>query len=59
MLSRAHQIVQLNRGDALIDTRDDLLGDGSSVNEFRVHTIAETGNTRSDLVKLYPLFAVV
>ena len=54
-----YQIIQLNSGDALIDTRDDLLGNGSGVNVFRVQAIAEAGNTCSDLVELYPLFAVV
>ena len=58
-LVEAYQIVKLDGGYTLVDTRDDLLRDGSSVNVFRIQAIAQAGNTCSDLVELYPLFAVV
>lgn len=55
----AYQIVQLNGGDALVDARNNLLRDGSSIDVFCVQAIAQAGNTCSDLVELYPLFAIV
>ena len=58
-LVEAYQIVKLDGGYTLVDTRDDLLRDGSSVNVFRIQAIAQAGDTCSDLVELYPLFAVV
>ena len=59
MLGQAYQVVQLYGGDALIDTRDNLLRDGSSVDMFGIQAIAQTGNACSDLVELHSLFAVV
>ena len=58
-LVEAYQVVKLDGGYALVDTRDDLLRNGSSVNVFRIQAIAQAGYTCSDLVELYPLFAVV
>ena len=59
MFGRAYQVVQLDSGDALIDTRNNLLCDGSSVDVFCVQAIAQAGNACSDLVELHSLFAVV
>ena len=58
-LVEAYQIVKLDGRYALVDTRDDLLRDGSSVNVFGIQAIAQAGNTSSDLIELYPLFTVV
>ena len=58
-VGRAYQVIELDSGDALIDTRDNLLGDGSGVDVFGVQAIAQTGNACRNLVELYSLFTIV
>lgn len=49
---RAHQVVQLDGGNALVNTRDDLLCDSSRIDMVRIKTIAQSRDTRSDFVEL-------
>jgi hypothetical protein len=59
MLASPYQVVQFNCCHALVHARDDLLGNGSRVDMFRVEAIAEPGDTGSDLVELYAFFASI
>lgn len=54
-----YQIVQFNRCDALVHARDDLLGDGSSIDVLGVEPIAKPGDTSGDLVELYAFFSSI
>ena len=54
-----YQIVKLYSGDALVHARDDLLGDGSSVDVVRVEAITQPGDASSDLVELNALLASI
>jgi hypothetical protein len=54
-----YQVVQLDGGDTLVDTRDNLLGDSSSVDMFRVKAITESRYTSRDFIELYAFFASV
>lgn len=54
-----YQVVELDGRDSLVDARDDLLSDGSSVDMFRIETIAQSRHTCSDLVELHAFFASV
>lgn len=54
-----YQIVQLYSGDALVHARNDLLGDGSSVNMVWVETITQSGDPCSDLIELDVLLASI
>jgi hypothetical protein len=54
-----YQVVQLDGVDTLVDTRDDLLRDSSSINVIRVEAITKPRHTGSDLVELHAFFASV
>jgi len=54
-----YQVVQLNGANTLVDTRDDLLCDSSSINMLRIKAVAKSRDTRSDLIELYAFFASV
>lgn len=54
-----NQIVQLDCGDASIDTRDDLLSDCDGVYMVHIKAITESGDTCCDLVELDTLLASV
>ena len=59
MMYQTYKIVKLNGSDALVDSRDDLLSDGSGINMLSIKAIAETRDTSSDLVKLNTLLASI
>jgi hypothetical protein len=54
-----YQIIKLYSGDALVHTRDDLLGDGSSIDVIRVEAITQPRNTSCDLIELDTLLASI
>jgi hypothetical protein len=54
-----YQIIKLYSGDALVHARDDLLGDGSSIDVIRVEAITQPGNTSCDLIELDTLLASI
>ncbi len=54
-----NEVVEFNSGHTLVDTGDDLLGDGSCVNVLRVEAITQSRDTSSDLVKLHAFLASV
>lgn len=54
-----YQVVQLNGANTLVDTRDDLLCDSSSIDMLRVKAVTKSRDTRSDLIELYAFFASV
>ena len=54
-----YQVVEFDGGDTLVDTRDDLLGDSSSVDMLRVESITEPRHTSGNLVELHAFFASV
>ena len=54
-----YKVVQLNGGDALVNTRDDLLRNSSSVDMVGVQAITQARNASCDLVELYALLAIV
>ncbi len=49
----------MDRGDAAVHARDDLLGDGDRINVVHVQAITEPGHAGSDLVELDALLASV
>ena len=55
----AYQVVKLDSSHTLIDTRDDLLGDGSCVDMFGIKSITQPRNAGCDLVELDSLFASI
>jgi hypothetical protein len=55
----AYQIIQLDGRHALVDTRDDLHGDGGGVDMLRVEAITEPRHTGGDFVELYALLASI
>jgi hypothetical protein len=56
---KPYQVIQLNSGDTLVNTRDDLLRDSSGIDVFWIKAIAQSRYTSSDLVELYAFFASV
>jgi hypothetical protein len=54
-----NQVVQLHGRNALVDTRDDLLGDGNGIDMIWVEAIAQAGNASGDLVELDALPAAI
>lgn len=54
-----YQVVQFNGTNTLVDTRNDLLCDSSSIDMLGVKAVTKSRDTRSDLVELYALFASV
>jgi hypothetical protein len=54
-----YQVVELDGSDAMVHARDDLLGDGRSVNVVRVQPVTEPRDTSSDLVELDAFLAAV
>lgn len=59
MPSDAYQVIQLDRVNTLVDTRDDLLGDGSGIDVLRVEAVTKPRHTGSDLIELHAFFASV
>lgn len=53
------QVVKLNRRDALIDTRDDLLCNCCGINMLGIETITQTRDSSCDLVELNALLAPI
>lgn len=54
-----YQVVQFNGANALVNTRDDLLCDSSSIDMLRVKTVTKSRDTSSNLIELYAFFASV
>ena len=55
----SYQVIQLDGAHTLIDTRDDLLGDSSSIDMLRVEAVTQSRDTGSDLVELDAFFASI
>lgn len=55
----AYQIVKLDSGHTLIDTRDDLLCDCSCVDMFRIKSVTQPRHAGCDLVELHSLLASI
>jgi hypothetical protein len=55
----SYQIVKLNGVHTLVDTRDDFLGDGSSIDVLRVEAVTQSRNTGSDLIELHAFLASI
>lgn len=55
----SYQIVELDGGNTLVDTRDDLHGDGGGVDMVRVKAVTQPRDTGSDLVKCNTLLAPI
>ncbi|KAH9808857.1 hypothetical protein Tdes44962_MAKER06276 [Teratosphaeria destructans] len=58
-LFETYQVVELDGGDTLVDTRDDLHGDGGRVDMLQVEAITEPRHTGGDLVELDALLAPI
>jgi hypothetical protein len=56
---RAYQVVELDGGDALVHTRDDLLCDSGGIDMVRVKTVTQSRNSSCDFVELDTLFASI
>jgi hypothetical protein len=56
---RTYEVVKLNGGDTLVDTRDDLLRNCSSVNMLCIESVTKSGDTSSNLVELDAFLAPV
>lgn len=54
-----YQIVQLDGAHTLVDTRDNLLCDGSSIDVLGVEAVTQPRDTGSDLVELNAFFASI
>lgn len=54
-----YQVIELNGVDTLVDTRDDFLGNGGSIDVLRVQAVTQPRHTGSDLVELHAFFASV
>ena len=57
--SGTHQVVQLDCRHSLVDTRDDLLCNGGSINVLRVKAVAQSHYTGCDLVELHAFLASI
>ena len=57
--SIAYKIIKLDRGDSLVNTRDDLLSDSSWIDMFGVESITETRDTSGNFIKLNAFFAII
>lgn len=55
----AYQVVELNCGDTLVDTVDDLHCYGSGIDVLWVKAVTEPRYTSCDLVELDALFAAI
>lgn len=55
----AYQVIELDGGNTLVDTRDDLHGDGSSVDMVRIEAVTQPGDTSCDLVELNTLLTSI
>jgi hypothetical protein len=55
----AYEIVKFDGGDALVNARDDLLRNGSSIDMFGIETVAEPWYSGRDLVELHPFLAAI
>lgn len=56
---KSYQVVELDSGHTLIDTRDDLLCDCCSVDMLGVESVTQPGDTCCDLVELNAFFASI
>ena len=54
-----YQVIQLDSVDTLVDTGDDFLCDGGSIDVLRVEAITKPRDTGSDLVELHAFFASI
>ena len=54
-----YQIVELDGGNTLVDTRDDLHGDSGGVDMVRVKAVTQPRDTGSDLVECNTLLAPI
>lgn len=54
-----HEVVELDRGNTLVDTRDDLLRYGRRVDVIAIEAVTQSGHTCCDLVELYAFFATI
>lgn len=55
----SYQVVQLNGVHTLVDTRDDFLGDSSSIDVLGVEAVTQSRNTGSDLIELHAFLASI
>ena len=58
-LQVTYQVIQLDRGHALVDARDDFLSDSSGIDMVRIQAVTEPGNSGRDLVELDALLASI
>jgi hypothetical protein len=58
-MSWTYQVVEFDGGDALIDARNDLLGDCHGVNVLWVQAVTKPGHASSDFVELNALTASI
>lgn len=56
---QTYQVIQLNGANTLVNTRDDLLGDGCSINVLGVKAITEPRDTCGNLVELHAFLASI
>jgi len=54
-----YEVVQLNSGDTLVNTRDDLLCDCCGVDMLGIQSVTQSGDTSCDLVELNTFLASV
>ncbi|KAH3661623.1 hypothetical protein OGAPHI_006472 [Ogataea philodendri] len=57
--SLCSEVVELDGGDAMVNTRNDSLGDGNGFNVLRVEAVTQTGHSGGDFVEADWLFAPV
>jgi hypothetical protein len=55
----AYQVVEFDCRYTVVDTRDDLLRNGSCINVLWIKAIAKAGNASCDLVELDAFFATI
>ena len=59
VISATYKVIQLDRGDALIDSGDDFLCDGCCIDVIWIETVTKTRYARCDLVELDAFFAAI
>lgn len=59
LVAQAYQVIELDGVDTLVDTGDDLLGNGGSIDVLGIEAVTEPRNTRRDLVELDAFFASI
>ena len=55
----SYQVVELDRGNTLVDTRDDFLCDSCGVDMFRIESVTQPRDAGCDLVELNAFFASI